>query len=36
MNNIYAITDIKRDCAINIALDEVFFIKEDFIPIIRF
>lgn len=33
---IYTITDIPRDCATNIALDEVFFIKEDFIPIIRF
>lgn len=36
MEIIYAVTDIARDCKVNIALDEVFFIKEPFIPIIRF
>ena len=36
MNIIYAVTDIARNCEINIALDEVFFEKEPFVPIIRF
>ncbi len=36
MENIYAVTDIARDCKVNIALDEIFFTKQPFIPIIRF
>ena len=36
MEIIYAVVDTARDCKVNIALDEVFFIKEPFISIIRF
>ncbi len=36
MEIIYAVNDISRDCKINIALDEIFFIQEPFVPIIRF